>query len=250
MIPAYNEADNIKNVIQHIPRNFPGVDDVVVAVIDDGSTDGTWNVAKQAGAEVVVKHPRNLGVARAFMTGMKVAQRLDSDAAVNIDADGQFDPHEIPLILTPLMRGDAHVVIGSRFLNEANKGIPLIKRLGNNIISSIVSVLCGQHIHDTQCGFRAMSNHAMKNMKLSGLFTYTQEMILHAAFNRMALKEVPISVQYFNNRKSRIVSNIPRYTLQVLGIIAFSVIRNFWKTYGVMLLFALAALVFGVFLQF
>ncbi len=242
MIPALNEMDSIRHVLLRIPRRISGIDEIVTVVIDDGSQDETTRVAKESGADFVVKHPTNLGVARAFMTGVRVAQELDAFILVNIDADGQFDPAEIPKLVSPILENRADVVLGSRFMGRNAHTIPLIKRVGNLIISLLVSILSGHRIRDTQCGFRALSKRAMKHLNLSGLFTYTQEMILNMSFKKMVIVEVPISVQYFNQRRSRVVKSIPRYTIQVLGIILISVIKRIWNVFSTA--FAISLLAF------
>ncbi len=244
IVPAFNEQDNIGRVLLRIPRKIGGIDEIVTIVIDDGSQDETAKIAKASGADFVIKHPTNLGVARAFMTGVRAAKKNNASILVNIDADGQFNPAEIPKIVSPILDKRADVVLGSRFIGRSQRTIPLIKRIGNLIISLLVSILSGHRIRDTQCGFRALSRRAMNNLNLSGLFTYTQEMILNLSFERMVIIEVPITVRYFHNRRSRVVKSIPKYTLQVLGIIMISMIRQIRAALGTAFFFVVSLFAF------
>lgn len=186
-------------------------------MVDDGSAEDTARVAGEAGADVVHRHPVNLGVAGAFMTGIRTAKQLDADVIVNIDADGQFELAQIPDLVASILENRADVVLGSRIVNRRYRRIPVMKRLGNYITSLMISILSGERIRDTQCGFRALSRRAAENLGLSGLFTYTREMILDLSFERMRIVEVPITVRYFRHRESRVVKSIPKYTLRVLG---------------------------------
>ena len=226
-IPAYNEEQNIRDVITRIPRSIVKDNDVTVSVVDDGSTDSTALVAKASGAEYITRHSANLGIAVAFKTGLDCALALDPDIIVNIDADGQFDPGEIPRLIQPIIERNADVVLGSRFLGRSTRGMPLVKRIGNLIVSNVVGIIIARKISDTQCGFRAMSVFAARKLKVSGLFTYTQEMILDLSFKRMSIVEVPVSVRYFKNRKSRVVKSVPGYTFRVLAVIMYTILRYF-----------------------
>lgn len=229
-IPAFNEEERIANVIRNIPREIEGCTSVQVLVIDDGSTDATREVARNAGADHVIRHARNSGVVYAFKNGLKKAVELGADIVVNIDADGQFDPLEIPKLVDPIIHNKADVVLGSRFMDSSYPGIPLKKRIGNLIISRIVSIMSAKRIRDTQCGFRALSREASSRTCLSGIFTYTQEMIIDLSFKRMQFLEIPISVRYFEGRKSRVVKNIFKYTFKVLGVLLLSAVRRFKYT--------------------
>jgi glycosyltransferase involved in cell wall biosynthesis len=239
-IPAYNEERSIAAVIERIPRNVNGCH-VFVSVIDDGSKDLTSTVARNAGADYVHKFPKNMGVAWAFKIGLRCALAIGADIIVNIDADNQFDPEEIPKLAAPLIENQADVVLGSRFLDSSYRRIPTTKRIGNLAISWIVSILAVQRIRDTQCGFRALSKMAAETVTLSGFFTYTQEMILDLAFRRMRILEVPVTVRYFNERQSRVVKSIPSYTLKILGIILITTLRHL----GAILLAILSVTIFS-----
>lgn len=227
-IPAFNEEHQIASVIHKIPRKILDYE-VKVLVVDDGSSDNTVEQAKLAGADYVYSHSQNLGVARTFMSCLQISQRMNADIVVNIDADNQFNPQEIPNLVEPIVNKQADVVLGSRFIDSSFRNIPLAKRVGNLIIGWIVSIIISQRIRDTQCGFRAMSKDAVKLIQLSGLFTYTQEMILALSFQRAIIIEIPISVKYFRGRKSRVVKSIPKYAFKSIGVILTRTLIHFRK---------------------
>lgn len=227
LIPAFNEEDNIKRVIEAVPRHIINSNQVLVAVVDDGSLDSTTEASFKAGADYVFRHSSNFGVGQAFKTGIKEALKVGADIIVNIDADGQFDPAEIPRLVLPIVQNEADVVLGSRFMRKNPKQIPGLKRIGNQIISTLLSIFLGKELSDTQCGFRAISSKAARNLELSGVFTYTQEMIIDLAFRGASIVEVPVKARYFSKRQSRVVKRISTYTLKVIGIIASTFYRHF-----------------------
>lgn len=214
LILAFNEESTITEVIKGA-KQF--TDQIIV--IDDGSTDSTSTLAHDAGA-VVVSHPRNLGVGAAFLTGVKTALSMGADILVTLDADGQFEPSDIPRIIEPIMDGKADVVTGTRFSNvQAMYNMPLIKRIGNNIFTKIINWLCGTEFSDTQCGFRAYSREALLRLTTFGRFTYTQEVFLDLVNKNMRIVEVPIQVRPRNHGKSKVVKNPFNYGLRALKII-------------------------------
>lgn len=219
-IPAYNEAATIAEVISNIPRTIKDVDEVKVLVIDDGSSDDTATLARNAGADAVITHSTNMGLGRAFLTGINYAIAMKADLVVNIDADGQFNPQEIPNLIEPIIKGEADVVIGSRFLSiHSKRSIPFVKRSGNKIFSKIISWLSGQSFTDTQCGFRAYSREALLRLTIFDRYTYTQESLLNLASKGLRIKEVPISVKYYTQRKSRLIKHNLTYGFKALLIV-------------------------------
>ncbi|HLC38599.1 MAG TPA: glycosyltransferase family 2 protein [Patescibacteria group bacterium] len=219
-IPALNEAENIAKVISQIPRKIKGINQVQVMVIDDGSTDKTVQVAKKAGADYVVSHPKNLGVGKAMRTAINQALKLKADIMVNIDADGQFSTSDIPRLIQPILDRQADFVTGSRFIdNRKIKNLSGAKLLGNKILAKFISWAIKKRVYDVSCGFRAFSREALLNLNLFGKFTYTQEMFLDLAAKDLEIGEVLIAVKYFKNRKSRIAKNLFNYGWQVFKII-------------------------------
>lgn len=219
-IPALNEEKTIADVIRRVPRPMNGIDDLAFVVVNDGSTDRTAELAREAGAQVV-SHPRPCGVGAAFRTGLATSIELRPDVIVTIDADGQFRPEDVPLLLAPLLAGEADFVTASRFADRALlPEMPRAKRWGNDFMARWISTLTGQRFHDVSCGFRAYSSAAFLRLVLLGTFTYTHETFLSLAFAGLRIREVPVPVRGVREHgKSRVASNLLRYGWQTAGII-------------------------------
>lgn len=219
IMPAYNEEKTIASTISKVPRKVVGIDEVKVLVVNDGSKDNTVDMAMNSGADKVVSHKRNSGVGAAFMTGVRNAILMNADIVVTIDADSQFDSDQIPELISPIMNNQADVVVGSRFQNGSPKNIPRIKLIGNKIFSRIVSGLVQQKFSDTQTGFRAYSREALLDVSVVNDFTYTQEVLIDLKFKGFQIAEIPVSVKYDYNRKSRVVKSIFGYSIRALSVI-------------------------------
>ncbi len=155
VIPAFNEARRIGDVLAQIRRQVPHD----ILVVDDGSVDATAEEARQAGAVVAV-HPVNLGYGAALQTGYRYALRRSYDAVLQLDADGQHDPASIPGLLAALDVAD--VVVGSRFLDHRSYRPPLVRRMGMWLFGWIAAVLAGKRITDPTSGFQAISREALE----------------------------------------------------------------------------------------
>ncbi|MBV5340911.1 MAG: glycosyltransferase family 2 protein [Deltaproteobacteria bacterium] len=243
-IPCLNEADTIAQVVRDVPRSMPGVIQVDVLVVDDGSTDLTSSEATEAGA-LVLRHSRNLGVGKAFQAAINHAVENGYDLMVNIDGDGQFNPQDIPKIVQPVIAGQADMVTASRFINvEMTPEMSKVKLVGNHMMSHLISQMVRQNFHDVSCGFRCYSREALLQLNLHGAFTYTQETFLDFAVKRLTIMEVPISVIYFADRKSRVAGSIIKYAVNTSKIIFrgyrdYYPLRFFW---GLSAIFALPSL--------
>jgi len=223
LIPALNEAASIEGVVQSMPRQIEGVDKIEVLVVDDGSKDDTAQLARSAGA-AVISHPFNQGVGKAFNTGLDAALEMGADIMVNIDADGQFSPADIPLLLAPIVEGKADFVSGDRFRSADGKLVrpdymSKIKFWGNQRMADLVGFITGKRYDDVSCGFRAYSKEALMRLNLTGKFTYTQESFLDLANKGIGIKTIPVNVTYFPDRKSRVAGSILRYMFQTAKII-------------------------------
>lgn len=217
MIPAFNEEDTIGSVIREIPREIEGVDSVDVLVIDDGSTDGTAEAAREAGANALLEFPANRGLARAFKEGMDKAIEMDADVVVNIDADGQYSGTEIPKLIHPILAGEADIVLGSRFKGRIEY-MPFHKNLGNRLATLLTRLVSGFSVSDAQTGFRAFSREAALRLNVHGSYTYVQETIIQAVHKRLKILEVPIE---FRKRQgeSRLIPNIFSYAKRAVSTI-------------------------------
>jgi glycosyltransferase involved in cell wall biosynthesis len=226
-MPALNEAASIAAVIARVPRQLPGIDRVDVLVVDDGTTDDTVKLARDAGA-LVISHGKNRGVGSAMQTGLDAAIRRRADFAVNVDSDGQFAPEDMVQLLEPLMAGKADFATASRFKDTALvPTMPWVKRLGNWGMAKIISTIVQQPFHDVSCGYRAYTRETMLQLVLSGAFTYTQEMFLVMGQKGLRMVEVPLSVRGTREfGESRIASNLFLYAKRTVAII-FASVRDF-----------------------
>lgn len=188
--PAYNEEIAIGSLIL---RSKEFVDKVIV--IDDGSSDATAKIAELAGAEVI-RHEKNLGKGVAIRHAFLKAKEMNADILVCLDSDGQHNPDEIPKLLTPIINGDADMVIGSRFL-DIKSFIPGHRRIGQNVLNSLTNLITRSKVTDSQSGFRAFSKKAINTLPFNengiGIESYLQ----HAADDlHLKIKEIPISCRY------------------------------------------------------
>jgi glycosyltransferase involved in cell wall biosynthesis len=190
IIPAYNASSTIRKLIQGISE-FIGKKDILV--IDDGSDDGTGNSAEEAGA-VVLKHERNKGKGEALKSGFDCALERNYDAVITVDADLQHNPESIPDFIR-ISGGSVGIVIGTRKRNL--KIMPFARWLTNHLTSTIVSVLAGQSIRDSQSGYRLISTHILRRIRLqSEKYDLESEILIKAARQGFQIGELPIETIY------------------------------------------------------
>ena len=190
-LPALDEEKTIEKVIRGLPKHLNGISDIQVIVVDDGSKDDTVEVARRAGAKVF-SHSHNRGVGAAFQTAVHQALMLGADLMVSIDADGQFNPEDIPSLIKPVLSGEADFVTGYRFSKGRPKNMSWLKYWGNRRVAKLISKIAGEKLHDVACGFRAYNREALLNLNLNGKFTYTQETILNLVYKGFRFAEVPV----------------------------------------------------------
>lgn len=218
-IPAYNEEATLPQTIRDLPRLIPGIDEVRVLVIDDGSTDRTAEVAREAGADYVVRLKRNHGLAMAFMTGMEAALRLGADIIVNTDADNQYRGEDIARLIQPLLNGEADIVVGDRGV-AALEHFSSLKRLLQRWGSWIVERAAGLPIPDATSGFRAFTREAALRLTVLSDYTYTLETLIQAGARKMKVIYVPVRVNP-PARPSRLIRSLPSF----LVISAVTIVR-------------------------
>lgn len=210
-LPALNEAEKIGQTIKSIPRQISGINEIFIQVIDDGSSDDTAKVAKDAGADFVYSNDTNKGIGVTFKTAVENALENDADYMVNIDADGQFNPNDISKLLQPILDGQADMVSADRFGDHKAKNMPAAKYFLNKFAAWIIGIFMNHPIKDLTCGFRAYNRETLLRLNLPGGFTYTQEVIIDALGKNLKLLWVPVVVTYFPERKSRVVKSIYKY---------------------------------------
>lgn len=215
IIPAYNEAQAIGETIRGVRRSLGKC--ATILVVDDGSTDTTRFVARRAGA-MVVRHPVNRGLGGALGTGLYWAKMHDVPITVTFDADGQHDPQDLPVILQPIKKGIADIVIGSR-TTDGWKDIPFDRKLiiaGSNILTWW---LFGVRTSDSLSGFRAFNRQAIERILLkTDRMEVSNEFFFEMKRNRLRLSEVPIRVIYsdYSRKKGQKNSNIFDVTMNLL----------------------------------
>lgn len=215
-IPCYNEAATLPSVLLALPRRLPGVTEICVLVIDDGSTDGTSEVARQHGA-VVVRHSGNRGLAQAFMTGLETALELGADVIVNTDGDNQYPGDAVAALIAPVVAAEAELVIGNRE-TATDPQVPTHKRMFYDVGNFVVRTVTGVAVHDAPSGFRAMSRTFALSVYLTNPFSYTLETIFVAAEQRMPMREIPIRSNE-KTRESRLFTGIGQYIARSASII-------------------------------
>ncbi|NIM19752.1 MAG: glycosyltransferase [Candidatus Latescibacteria bacterium] len=191
VIPAFNAASLIERVIQDTSQLLPAER---IIVVDDGSSDNTYDIASAAGT-TVVKHPKNLGKGSALCSGLNKAYELGADYAFTIDADYQHDPKEIPHFIDHLENTDADIIIGNRMSDI--KDMPRIRILTNRFTSWVVSLKAGQKIPDSQSGYRLIKTSLFKKLRIvTSRYETESEILIKAAKLGARIDAVPIKTIY------------------------------------------------------
>jgi glycosyltransferase involved in cell wall biosynthesis len=225
IVPAYNEANMVGQVVREIARQAPDFD---VVVVDDGSTDATAAAAEEAGA-VVIRHPFNLGIGGAVQSGFKYALRHDYDVAVQVDGDGQHKPAHLHDLLAELrMSDEADMVCGSRFRGDPGYKVPFGRRLGNLIFSVVLTAITRQRITDPTSGFRMTNRRGIELFARDYPHDYPEvEALLMLHSHRLRLHEVPVRMNARGFGRSSI--DYPRsayYMVKVLLAIFVGMFRR------------------------
>ncbi len=192
LIPAYNEADNIGHVLDQMPSEVCGVT-IEVLVVDDGSRDGTGDVAAEHGA-VVARHVTNRGGGAALRTGYRLMVESGAEVVVTLDADGQHRPDEMARLVQPVLDGEVDVAHGSRVLGEADRN-HFARELGIVFFNRLVSFITRTHVTDCSNGYRAVRTRVLPQLVLRQEQFHTSEFMIEAIKRGIPAKEVPITVE-------------------------------------------------------
>ena len=188
--PAYNEAESVGAVIHAMPEEVEGFR-VASIVVDDCSEDATSDVARRAGA-LIVRLPIRRGGGLALRVGYDIALRLGAEIVVTLDADGQHQPEEIPILVKPILEDQADHVNGSRMLGDYERGA-LIRHLGVHFFSWLVTVLTGQRVTDISSGYRATRASTLRKLLLEQDQFWTSEVTIEALRQHARIVEVPVT---------------------------------------------------------
>jgi glycosyltransferase involved in cell wall biosynthesis len=208
-IPCYNEGATLSIALSALPRTVRGFDEVEWLIVNDGSTDDTVEVARRCGVKHVVSFKRNLGLARAYMAGLRASVEAGADVIVNTDADNQYSAADIPALVAPILAGKADIVVGARPIKTIQH-FSLLKKALQGLGSRVVRGVSGTAVEDAPSGFRAVSREAAMRLHVFNDYTYTLETIIQAGRKNMVIASVPVRVNE-DIRPSRLVKSLPSY---------------------------------------
>jgi glycosyltransferase involved in cell wall biosynthesis len=211
-VPCLNEEETLPLVLQSIPKSIPGVDELEILIIDDGSTDRTVEVAREHGVTHFVRHTRNQGLARSFRDGVHYALANGADIVVNTDGDNQYPQDRIPDLLAPVLAGEADISIGDRQTQKIAHFSPL-KKLLQRFGSWVVNLAADTKLPDAASGFRAYSKESLLRLNIVTQFSYCMETIIQAGNKRLRIASVPIETNP-KTRESRLFRNMPEHMIK------------------------------------
>lgn len=190
-IPCLNEEETLPLVLRSIPKKIPGIDEIIVLVINDGSTDKTVAVARELGVKHFVHHVSNQGLGKSFQDGVLKALELGADILVNTDGDNQYPQNRIPDLVQPILEGKADIVIADRqthLIEHFSPSKKLLQRIG----SAIVNTAAGTTLPDAVSGFRAYSRESLFKLNTITRFSYCTETIIQASYKGLHITSIPI----------------------------------------------------------
>ncbi|MFT4264518.1 MAG: glycosyltransferase family 2 protein [Nocardioides sp.] len=228
-IPCLNEEETLPSVLATIPRSIPGIDEIVVLVIDDGCSDRTVEVAREHGVTEFVHHARNQGLGRSFHDGVARALEIGADIVVNTDGDNQYPQERIGDLVQPIVQGRADIVIADRQVHLVEHFSPLKKRL-QRVGSVAVNRAAGVRLPDAASGFRAYSRESLMLLNTVTRFSYCMETIIQAGNKNLLIASVPVLTNA-KTRESRLFRSMPEHVAKS----AAAIIRSFimYKPYVV-----------------
>jgi glycosyltransferase involved in cell wall biosynthesis len=240
-IPCFNEQENLGETFADLPRAIKGIDEIEVLIIDDGSSDATFEEARRLGVHYIVRFPQNRGLSTAYQAGLNACMQLGADIVVNTDADNQYRGEDIAKLVEPILAQQADIVIGDR-QTDTIEHFSLLKRFLQRWGSRIVRRASGTEVEDAASGFRAINFKAMSSLFVHNKFTYTLETIIQAGSIGLTIKNVKIRTNPAK-RKSRLASSIMDY-LRRNGPVIFRSYTMYWpvQTFGYI---GLALFLFG-----
>lgn len=190
-IPCLNEEQTLPLVLKSIPKHIAGIDEIIILVIDDGSSDQTVAVARDHGVKHFVYHTRNQGLGRSFHDGVHAALSLGADIVVNTDGDNQYPQQRIADLVQPILKQQADIVIADRQTATIAHFSPL-KKLLQKVGSAVVNKAAGTHLPDAVSGFRAYSRESLLRLNTISRFSYCTETIIQAGNKGLCVVSIPV----------------------------------------------------------
>ena len=219
VIPAFNESSVLESVLKSLPKSIGNVNSIQTIVVDDGSSDDTLALAKEAGV-LITKHVINRGAGAATKTGIELAKSLSADIIVTFDADGQPDPRDIGRLISPVIEGKADLVIGSRL--KKRQKMPIDRFILNWLGNFVTFILCGAFSTDTQSGLRAFSNHAASKIDFkSDRMEFSAEISQDAKRHHRRICEIPTSAIYTAYSRSKGQKNTNALPILIRTLVKF-----------------------------
>lgn len=229
-IPCYNEEENILNVLNSIPKNFKGMDELEIFVLDDGSLDNTKKIAQENNFKVF-SYPHR-GLSSIFKEGVELALKNNCDILVNLDGDNQYNASSIEKLIEPILKKEADITIGTRPIDKI-KSFSFIKKKIQKFGSFMVKLIAQTKIEDAASGFRAFNKKSLLKLNIFNNFTYTIETIIQAKSKNLIIKNVKIDVNEQKNRKSKLFKTNFNYVLaQSINLIRFFIIYRPFKFFS------------------
>ena len=211
-VPCLNEEETLPSVLQSIPSAIQGIDEIIVLVIDDGSTDRTVEVARSYGVTHFVRHARNQGLAAPSTTASTTRSELGADIVVNTDGDNQYPQDRIADLVQPIVAGRADIVIADRQVHLVEHFSPAKKAL-QRFGSRVVNRAAGTELPDAASGFRAYSRESLMRLNMITRFSYCMETIIQAGNKRLRIESVPV-VTNAKTRESRLFSSTRQHVFK------------------------------------
>lgn len=211
-IPCLNEAETLPVVLKSIPKKIEGIDEIILLVVDDGSTDNTIEVAKEHGVKHFVHHVRNQGLGQSFHDGTLKALELGADIVVNTDGDNQYPQDRIGDLVKPIIKGNADIVIADRQTHTI-KHFSTVKKILQKVGSAVVSEVAGTRVPDAVSGFRAYSRESILKLNAISRFSYTIETIIQAGYKGLHIESVKVETNPVL-RHSRLFRSTPEHVIK------------------------------------
>lgn len=208
-IPCLNEEETLPITLNNLPKKIDGIDTIEILIINDGSSDGTVEVARLHGVHHIINFKNNRGLAKAFTSGIDACLKLGADIIVNTDADNQYHGEDIPRLIQPILSGNADVVVGDREtdnIDEFSKTKKFLQKIGSYVVRKISHT----SVTDTTSGFRAYSREAALQINVLSDYTYTLETIIQAGMQRLAIENVKINTNP-KLRSSKLFNSMGEY---------------------------------------